>query len=241
MGLLAPPLVAAMSLIMAGCGAVSTPIPTPVATSYRAVSFTTQDGVELKGRLFGQGETGVVLAHMFPTDESSWWGFAQILADRGYVALTFNFRGYGEGDDKSGGSKEIELIHRDVEAALDFIGDQGASMVFLAGASMGGTASLKVAVRRQVAGVVSLSAPAEFKGLTVEGEQVGVPVLLIAARGDRGAKNSLESMIEDGTVGDETERVIYDKGADHGTDILTGENGDAARERILSFLKANGT
>ena len=230
----------AICLLAAGCGKQSTPVPTPPSETAREVSFTTQDGVELQGRLFGRGETGVVLSHMFPSDQSSWWEFAEVLADRGYMALTFNFRGYGEGTGKSAGGKEIERIDQDVQAAMEFLTREGATRVYLMGASMGGTASLKVAAGEDVAGVVSLSAPIEFKGLSVREVRVESPVLLMATNGDPGAKNNLESMLEDGMVGDQAEHVIYLEGGDHGTHILQGENRDAATDRIFTFLEAYG-
>ena len=230
--------VAAMSVALVGCGKDPTAVPMAVGSSGVA-SFRTSDGVELNGRLFGEGSTGVVLAHMYPVDQSSWWEFAQFLADRGYLALTFNFRGYGEGPDRSGGDKDTELIDRDLEAALNFIKAQGTSEVFFIGASMGGTASLKVAAEVTVSGVVSLSAPVKFRGISLEREQVAVPVLLIAAEGDSSAKRNLQTMLDDGIVGATTDSVVYPDGRDHGTDILKGENGDAARERIMGFLEAH--
>ena len=228
--------VVALIAVLLGCGAGATSVPTPERGA-SVVSFTTEDGTEIKGRLFGQGDIGVVLAHMYPADQSSWWGFAQVLDSQGYMALAFDFRGYGD----SGGAKEIELIDRDVEAAINYLKGRGASTVFLAGASMGGTASLKVAAKQgeDVAAVVSLSAPVEFRGISVEDEQVRVPVLLLATRGDVSATNSINVIIDDGIATGATEMVVYEGGRDHGTDILTGENAEAARDRILSFLEAH--
>ena len=67
----------------------------------RAVTFPSSDGVQLSGRLFGpdSARTGIVLAHMLPADESSWYEFAIFLSQRGYKALTFDFRGYCPGGD----------------------------------------------------------------------------------------------------------------------------------------------
>src|SRR5712664_280032 len=36
------------------------------------VSFSTSDGVLLRGHLYGHGSVGVILAHMFPADQSDW-------------------------------------------------------------------------------------------------------------------------------------------------------------------------
>ena len=230
--------VAVVCLALGGCGG-ATPVPAPPPQAARPISFTTDDGLEIKGQLFGQGHTGLILAHMFPSDQTSWWEFAEVLAEKGYIALTFNFRGYGEGASKSGGDKEISLIDRDLEAALAFLKGQGASSMFLVGASMGGTVSLKVATRQPVDGVISLSSPVEFKGISLKGMRVLTPVLLMATQGDKSARRSLESMVEDGIVGEQAETVIFDKGSDHSTDILKGKNAAAARERILSFIEAH--
>ena len=227
-----------MCLALVGCGAGDdTPVPTPPQNTAKSAAFTTEDGVTIKARLFGQGERGVVLAHMFLSDQTSWWEFAELLADSGYMALTLDFRGYGE----SGGDKKIDLIDQDLEAALKFLEEGGASTVFLVGASMGGTASLKVAARQgaRAAAVVSLSAPIKFNGLDLTSERVLVPVLLMATEGDGSAKNSLKFMIDNGVGGDRSETVLYPEGNDHGTNILEGVNGDAAREKILDFLEAH--
>ena len=225
--------------LLLGCVEDTTPVPAPQKST--GVSFTTDDGIELKGRVFGQGDTGVVLSHMFPGEQRSWWAFAGRLAESGYVTLTFNFRGYGEGAEGSSGEKEIKLIYQDVRAAVKFLEDRGASEVFLVGASMGGTASLKVAGHSEgsVAGVVSLSAPLDFKGLSVRDDRVRVPALLIATEGDGSAMESIRRMVEGGVVTEAAQRVIYDKTGDHGTDILNGENGADAASKILAFLKAH--
>ena len=235
---LGPAVAMCLALALVGCGAANvTPVPTPPQETARAATFTTEDGVTITARLFGQGERGVVLAHMFPSDQTSWWEFAEVLAGRGYMALTLDFRGFGE----SGGDKKIDLIDLDLEAALKFLEDEGASTVFLVGASMGGTASLKVATRQgaRAAAVVALSAPVNFNGLDLTSERVLLPVLLMATEGDGSAKNSLNFMIDNGVVGDRSETVLYPEGNDHGSNILDGVNGDAARLKILDFLKAH--
>jgi dienelactone hydrolase len=113
-----------------------------------AVTFDSADGVHLEGRLFGRGnDVGVVLSHELPADQSSWWDFAQRLADEGYLALTFDFRGYCPGGNAgcSQGERDISQIWQDVLGAVDFVRAQGAGRVMLVGASMGGTASLVAA------------------------------------------------------------------------------------------------
>lgn len=221
------------AVALTACGGEPKATPTPVDNS-RPASFVTEDDVTLHGRLFGQGDIGVVLAHMFPADQTSWWDFAATLAEQGYMALSFDFRGYGQSD----GAKDIEFIDRDVEAAFDFLKAEGSSTVFLAGASMGGTASLIVAARRseEVRGVVSVSTPVDFIGISLTEERIQVPVLLMAADGDGSAMESLNDMITRGIVGPQAESSIYEESEDHGTNLLKGDHGEAVRDRILSFL-----
>ena len=83
------------------------------APAGQVVRFATADGVTLAGSTFGDGTAGVVLAHMFPTDQTSWHPFARQLAMEGYRALAFDFRGYG----RSSGARRIDEIDLDVSAA----------------------------------------------------------------------------------------------------------------------------
>ena len=230
-----PAAIICLGLIGCGGGADATLVSTPSQEVSRVVSFATEDDVEIKGRLFGQGQAGAVLSHMYGADQTSWWEFAQVLVENGYMALTFDFRGYGDSE----GEKKVDLIGKDVKAAMAFLREQGASDVFLIGASMGGTASLDVATEDGVAGVVSLSSPVKFRGLDLNNKRVGAPVLLMAAETDRSAARSVELMIENGIVDRTAEKVVYAQKGEHGTDILKGENSDAARNRILDFLESH--
>src|SRR5512136_565205 len=92
-------------LILAACGAPpptdappgSSPSGTGPAAQAgpRVVTFTSDDGVTLSGTLFGSGTSAVIFSHMFPTDQTSWTPIAKDLAGRGYLVLTYDFRGYG--------------------------------------------------------------------------------------------------------------------------------------------------
>ena len=109
-------LAVALALLILGCNA--NPGPGGGATK---VSFDTVDGIQLSGHLFGSGDVGVVLSHMRPADQESWWPFARVLRDRGFQALAYDFRGYRD----SQGELDIDNIDKDVEAALSFLKGQG--------------------------------------------------------------------------------------------------------------------
>jgi pimeloyl-ACP methyl ester carboxylesterase len=215
----------------------ATTAPSSPTDAGRPVTFTTQDGISLAGHLFGSGHEGVVLAHMYPADQTSWLPTARRLANEGYLVLTFDFRGYGE----SGGQKQIDLIDRDVSAAIGKIRQEGAAAVVLAGASMGGTASLVAGDRAQaldsirLAGIATLSAPVEFRGLSAAEAvpRLVVPLLFMAAENDVGAAGARQ--LEDLSSGRGDLHIV--SGSDHGTDLLTGLQGDAVYSLLSQFLQ----
>ncbi len=197
------------------------------------VSFRTADGFLLEGRTFGSGTKGIVLSHMFGSDQSSWFDFAERVATDGYLVLTYNFRGY-EG---SQGSKDVHLMSRDTEAAVAFLKEKkSASSVAIVGASMGGTASVIASSMSDVEALATLSAPVEFRGLdSAEAvTRVAAAKLFLASVGDAEAAGDAERLL----------RLSRDPGAEiklfpgdaHGTDMLRGRRSAEVAEALHSFL-----
>jgi pimeloyl-ACP methyl ester carboxylesterase len=207
-----------------------------------AVRFRTGDGVRLAGRLFGPADAtaGVVLAHMLPADQSSWFPFADRLGDAGYRVLTFDFRGYCPGGDAgcSRGEKDPAAAPDDLAAAVDVLRDDGASRIALVGASMGGTASLVVAAERgdAIAAVVTLSAPAQLGGLAAGPEvldRVTAATLFLAGSSDATAAEAAQAFYERSPQPKRLELLTTE---DHGTDMLDGNQGERSRTEILGWL-----
>lgn len=192
-----------------------------------------QPPVVLDGQVFGSGPTGVILAHMRPSDQSSWFPFATKLASTGeFTALTFNFRGY-EG---STGDKAFDRVDTDLAAAYQFMRDViGISKIYLVGASMGGTASLIVASEYPVEGVAAISAPAQFDSLDalLAASSIHEPKLFIASEDDVPAFHSLADFME--VAPEPKEQVVYDGNA-HATDIFDGPHGPDLEQELLNFL-----
>lgn len=255
-------LVVFLALLLAACGgkeeAPVSPTGSPVASLTLAapttpaagqatatpvtgvpVSFTTEDNVTIKGRLFGGGETAVVFAHMYPNDQQAWWGFASEVAGQGYAALTFDFRGYGE----TGGSKDIAHIDRDLAAAVRYLREEGYKRVILVGASMGGAAALKVAARDEfkglVVGVVAVSAPQAFQGLVARDDvpNIKAPMLFVASQDDGVAFESLEAFYD--TATGPKQQQVY-SGNVHGTGLLQGEHAAEFKALLLDFFQKVG-
>jgi len=133
-----------------------TPIVKNTTTPGEPVSFTTEDGFQLSGTLFGESsETAIVLAHEAYAGESSWHPFASYLADQGYVALAFSFRGFGESEGESNYSR----VGTDLEAAFAFLRERGFQRIVCIGASLGGIGCGNVTHEPDLVGLVIISSP----------------------------------------------------------------------------------
>lgn len=208
----------------------------------RPLMFASIDGVQLAGRLFGPADAtaGIVLAHMMPADQSSWFDFADLLGGQGYRVLTFDFRGYCPGGDAgcSGGKKDVAKIWQDVEGAVGLLRSEGVRRIGLVGASMGGTASLVVASQagQGIDAVVTLSAPDSIEGLIAGPDvvqTVSAAKLFLAGNGDASAAQTAQAFYDE-TI--QPKRVEILTTNDHGTDLLQGNQGEIATKMILDWL-----
>lgn len=190
------------------------------------------DTVVRNGWLYGdEHEVLVILSHMRGNDQTAWESFAEELADNGYAALTFDFRGHGI----SGGDEDFDLLDDDLAAVISFMRAKGREQIFFVGASMGGTTSLVVAAQEPVTGVVSISSPSEFQGHNARGAigRISAPVLLIAAEDDVAAMVSLEELREAAT---QPSQILTYTGGEHGTALFEGEHAADVQEQIIKFL-----
>ena len=224
---------AALAVACADTAVAPVADPTVVAGEAENVYVVAEDDIILNGRLFGrEHETLVVLTHMRPADQRAWFDFAQELADSGFAALTFDFRGFGESD----GGEDFDTLDDDLRAVLTYLRGRGWTDVFLVGASMGGTAALVVAAEDDVLGVVSVSAPEEFEAQNALQAVSGIsaPKLFIAAEDDTAAVLSLDELLA--AAGPATDSHVY-PGNDHGTNLLLGESAGDFRALVLNFLR----
>jgi predicted alpha/beta hydrolase len=197
------------------------------------VSFTTSDGVLLRGHLYGGGATGVILAHMYSADQSDWTDFAEVLAAHGYQALTFDFRGFTESEGPLG----TQFADRDLLAAYQFMRPR-VSRIFIAGASLGAEAAILVAAREPVAGIICISTPISFGGLNVEKavRAVRAPILFVTSADDPLVAGQPEILYRLAQAPKSFEVL---PGHAHGTAILFGPHGTELRSLMLRFIAAN--
>ena len=152
-----------------------------------AVMFASIDGVQLAGRLFGPdtATAGVVLAHMQPADQSSWFDFADQLGGLGLSGADVRLPRVLPGRRRRvlrGDEGRRRRSGRTWPAPWGYLRTQGVRRIGLVGASMGGTASLVVRLAEPahaIDAVVTLSAPDAIDGLTA-----GPDVLQAVDRGE---------------------------------------------------------
>lgn len=228
-------------LVLAACNRADAIRADALARS-EPVSFETSDGVRLEGRLFGPEDAaaGVVLVHQLGGDQSSWFDYAQRLADEGYRVVTFNVRGTCPGADAgcSDGSAGVVATPIDISAAATFLGERGVDRIGLVGASMGGTGSLVAAASGGVDAdvLVALSAPSSIEGLSVGADllaNLDAPALFVAGDGDPTAASAARAMYEQSP---QPKRVEILTTSDHGTDILSGTQGEIARTLLAEWV-----
>ena len=103
--------------------------------------FTTDDKVTLSGKIVGTGTTAIVFSSMDGDPKIDWQDLAPLLASRGYMTFSYDYRGLGA----SQGYYDRSKIASDLNAAIQAAQQHGATKYVLMGASLGGLVTLKVA------------------------------------------------------------------------------------------------
>ena len=199
--------------------------------------MTASDGQQIKGVVLGSGTAGVVLGHQGNRNLCSWLEFAHALADRGYMALAVDFRGYGGSTLKQGSTKQT-AADLDIAAAVAELRKRGAQRVVIIGASLGATGGVVAAanIEPAVQGIVQISGPTECCGTDAGAAlpKLKVPILYVVSTDDAEVYDSMHKMYSDTKV--KEKRIVMYEGIDHGTDILDGTHGDALQTELLGFL-----
>jgi len=217
-----------------------TPTPAPtVQYNTETVSFITKDKVKLAGTFFlSQGNIAVVLAHMAgENDQQNWTPFAGQLASRGFTALTFDFRCYGQSE--CGGDTSGDVLSRDIGAAIGFLRDQGFERIVCMGASMGGRGCVSAAFDQDLAGMVILSGTASGdpdKQDLANFVNPAMPKLFFVSDNDPTVNRTLD-MTNLYESAPEPKLFKIFPGTAHGTELFRTKHGKELRDMIFNFLE----
>lgn len=180
----------------------------------------------------------VILAHMgMPdVDQQSWHQFARLLAERGFTALTFDFRGRG----KSEGNPVYNTLPYDVFAAIQFLEARGYERIVCIGASMGGTACMRATVNHDLAGlgvIASVMSNGEPNQVSIyDLQQMTLPKVLVYAGNEAPAVVIDMKIISE--FAPEPKLVQVYQASAHGTNLFNTEYGSQLTEVLIGFLEA---
>jgi len=219
----------------------NSPTPEPVYLyETETVSITTEDGLKLSGNFFHtEGDTAVLFVHMAgPNDQKNWIPFANEVAQRGFSALTFDMRCYGESDCRGGTEPGWVTLNRDMRAVIKFLRDKGFKRIVCAGASMGGRACVTVAFDEELAGLIIISGTASDDPEKKDLNNIinpGMPKLFVVSEGDPTVDRvaDMTNLYENAPE----PKVFHTfPGAAHGTEFFKAQYGGALRRLIYDFL-----
>jgi pimeloyl-ACP methyl ester carboxylesterase len=202
--------------------------------------FYAADGTKLVGHRFGKGTTAVILAHQSEGSLCDWLPYARRLAARGYFAFPIDFRGYGFSQVRTG--RAANRYAADLAAAVKAMRRLGKKKIVLVGASMGGIAAVTAAanIAPAVDGVVSVSAPARFRGMDAvkTAPRLRVPVLYLAAEDDdnAGYDFSEDATALEAATASADKRLEILPGSLHGIGLVGGSA--RAKALVEVFLRA---
>jgi alpha-beta hydrolase superfamily lysophospholipase len=202
-----------------------------------SIQFDTPDGATITGELYGSGETAVIFSVMGDCSPG-WREFAQLTAAQGIATLTYLWRGCRENGNVD--NNEMKKFVDDLRGAITFMQKQGAKKIILAGASLGGVASAKLAAESHADGLIILASPAEIPqwGFKIEAADVNtkIPKLFISAEHDDTVSIDKTRALFD-LAAEPKEWQIY-PGSAHGTNLFETENKEELQKRILNFILA---
>jgi pimeloyl-ACP methyl ester carboxylesterase/predicted small secreted protein len=207
----------------------------PEAKYMQKVSFITQDNVKIFANSWPGTGKAVLLLHMMPSTKESWNDLAPKLQRAGFSVLAIDLRGHGEStlqtaktlDYKQFSDLEHQESIKDVESSIAYLTNQGASEIYIIGASIGANLALEyAAMNPEIQKIVLLSPGLDYRG--IKGEDYArqllksQQVLVYAGRQDmQGGKSAAEmagSIV--GVMLAQNTAQIYETSA-HGTNLLT--------------------
>ncbi|HET6919617.1 MAG TPA: hypothetical protein VFI46_09145 [Jiangellaceae bacterium] len=191
----------------------------PENPAAQAFELTGPNGATMPAVTVGSGSTVAVLLHQ--TDNVAmcgWWAYANWLTTQAEVqALLFDLCGFGEAVCTEGQFATDQIGQ--VELAVAYARDHGATRVVIVGASMGGSVALHAAVAVDADAVVDLSGPVTWRELRAEmiAPELTLPTLIAVSPDDDIDRRAYEAFFP--TIpASEKKLVIPESG--HGWDML---------------------
>lgn len=192
-------------------------------------------GSVLAGYEYGAGSTGIVFASQSDGTACDWMPEASRLGKLGYRTLAFDFHGFGASGRMPG------PFSTDVNDAIEFLTDEGATSIVLVGASMGGTAVLAATVQTKTkpTAVVALSSPASYadSDALAAAPHITIPLLMMCGSQDLGFVGDVQNIYAAATATKQKQLVLADTSA-HGFQLVEAGSNNQPEPRALAAYSA---
>jgi pimeloyl-ACP methyl ester carboxylesterase len=200
-----------------------------------AVEFEGPGAIVMRGQRFGAEDRWALLAHGVGNDLDVWRRVAPWLAGRGLAVLTFDLPGHGASDDPW----DPRLTAAAIAAAIAFARAQGARYVHLVGEGVAAIAALACAAdSSDVSSVTALSPQPDDRVADNEHiREARVPKLILVGSSSRSSAEFAELVYRRAIGPCEMARFPV---AAQGSDLLHGEWGEQALEKVLAHLLRQG-
>ena len=222
---------AALGLAVVGLALASAAVNEP-----QIVVFRTEDGGTISGIVYGKSPHAVVLVHGGQYRKESWDAQARSLVAAGLMALAIDLRGFGSSTGPGQADPFTAPLYLDVLAAVRYMRANGAQVVSVIGASMGGWAAAD-AVASAKAGEISRLVLLGAGAGNQPPERIVGPKLLITSREDRsgdglrlpGIEKAFEKMPK-------PKRLLIVNGSAHAQAMFSTSVGGQVTREMIRFL-----
>jgi alpha-beta hydrolase superfamily lysophospholipase len=208
---------------------------TGIAAAQDHVSFPTEDGGLIQADVYGAGGRGVVLAHGGRFDKESWEKQARTLAAAGFRVLALDFRGYGQSRGPGQADPLSAPLYWDVLAAVRYLRKNGATMVSVVGASMGGAAAADASIRSEPGEIDRLVLLAAWTAGPPE-KMKGRKLFIVARDDASGDGLRLPRIRANFEKAAEPKKLVIVDGAAHAQFLFATDQAERVMSEIKNFL-----
>ena len=213
--------------------AAAAPAPDVISTCAGASPrWRTLDVASLSAAALGEGRDGVVFLNETGNDSCPWVALAQAIAAHGARVALFEYRSV-DASHEAGAVRDALAV----AAAVTKPGGRSA----LVGASLGGRVVFEAAARQpgRIGAIVSLSGERtvlDYHDILPAARRVRAPLLYIGSEQDGLTDGARQPRQLHRAVRSRVNESVLVSGSQHGTDLLSGEEGRRLSARIERFV-----
>lgn len=216
----------------------------PIRGDQVAVGLVPDDGTYIAGRYYASPgkieHRGVILLHMFGSNQNAWNNLAAELQDRNFEVMTLDFRGHGDSDGEETALKEAEYAQmvNDAAEAVEYLRDLDSEMsIAVVGAGLGANVAMQLASRDEtIAAAVLVSPQHNYRGVKITklNKSFIRPVYFLVSRFDAVSLAATETLYQDNPAA-EKELRIAEEAKGRGTKLLN--KAPKLRDALLDWLE----